>query len=89
MKCAGPRLPHRRRTRGLCLQRAGETWAVVGDALKVRGFVNLRVVDASVLPNLIGGNIDAAVIMIAERASNLILGKPLIAPAGFAEKGLC
>jgi choline dehydrogenase-like flavoprotein len=38
----------------------------------VHGTEGLRVVDASVFPDLIGGNINAAVVMIAERASDLI-----------------
>jgi choline dehydrogenase-like flavoprotein len=46
--------------------------AVVDDQLRVRGAQGLRVVDASVMPDAIGGNINAAVIMIAERAADLI-----------------
>jgi choline dehydrogenase-like flavoprotein len=41
--------------------------------LKVRECENLRVVDASVMPDLVGGNINAAVMIIAEKASDYIL----------------
>ena len=53
---------------------------VVDDELRVHEVDNLRVVDASVMPDMIGGNINAAVIMIAEKASDLLRGKPLLAP---------
>jgi choline dehydrogenase/4-pyridoxate dehydrogenase len=61
---------------GTCkLGAADDPMAVVDSELRVRGVENLRVVDASVFPDLVGGNINAPTIMIAERAADLILGR--------------
>jgi choline dehydrogenase-like flavoprotein len=51
-----------------------DEFAVVDAALQLRGIDSLRVVDASVMPDLVSGNINAAVVMIAEKAADLIRG---------------
>ena len=58
--------------------------AVVDAQLRVSGIEGLRVADASIFPSIIGGNTNAAVVMIAEKASDMILGRPALAPAVLA-----
>ena len=49
--------------------------AVVDENTKVHGISNLRIIDSSIMPDIISGNLNAATIMIAEKASDLILNK--------------
>lgn len=54
--------------------------AVVDDALRVHGLEALRVIDASVMPAMVSANLNAATMMIAEKASDIVLGKPALEP---------
>ena len=58
----------------------GDPMAVVDAQCRVQGVAGLRVVDASVMPTLVGGNTNAPTIMIAEKISDAIRGRPALAP---------
>ena len=68
---------------GTCRMGSGAE-AVVDPQLRVIGLAGLRVVDASVIPRIIGGNTNAVVVMIAEKAADLIRQRPALPPAQLA-----
>eukprot|EP00922_Rhytidocystis_sp_ex-Travisia-forbesii_P052072 GHVS01077284.1.p1 GENE.GHVS01077284.1~~GHVS01077284.1.p1 ORF type:complete len:560 (-),score=62.69 GHVS01077284.1:118-1599(-) len=51
------------------------------NTMNVWGFENLKVVDASVMPSIVSGNLNAATIMLAEKASDIILKHPPLLPS--------
>ena len=54
--------------------------AVVDEQLRVHGMQGLRVIDASIMPAMISANLNAATMMIGEKGSDLVLGKPALDP---------
>ncbi len=59
--------------------------AVVDDQLRVRGMQGLRVIDASVMPTMLSANLNASVMMIADKASDMIRGRPALEAARVPE----
>jgi choline dehydrogenase len=58
-----------------------DTNAVVDERLRVRGIEGLRVVDGSVMPTVVSGNTNAAIVMIGEKGADMILADAQAAPA--------
>lgn len=65
---------------GTCKMGTGDD-CVLDSKLRVRGVENLRVVDASAMPDMVGAHINACVIMMADKASDIILGKEPLPPS--------
>jgi choline dehydrogenase len=67
---------------GTCrMGRADDPTAVVDRETRVLGVDGLRVVDSSIMPTITTGNLNAPTIMLAEKAADHILGRPLLAPS--------
>ena len=67
-----------------CTNKMGvDKYSVVDEETKVYGVQNLRIIDSSIMPDIVSGNLNAATLMIAEKVSDIIMGKeesPLSVP---------
>ncbi len=50
-----------------------DNYSVVDQKTKVHGIENLRVIDASIMPDIVSANLNASVVMIAEKAADFLL----------------
>ena len=67
---------------GSCkMGQASDPMAVVDEHCKVIGLTGIRIVDASIFPTIPNGNLNAPTIMSAEKAADIILGKPALKPS--------
>ena len=59
-----------------CTNKMGvDNLSVVDQETKVHGLDNIRVIDSSIMPDILSGNLNAGTIMIAEKAADMIMGK--------------
>lgn len=65
---------------GSTCRMGSDSGAVVNAELKVHGIAGLRVADASIYPRVVGGNTNASVVAIAEKAADMLLSRPSPAP---------